>query len=220
VAVGAGAGRVAGVVGVQEVDAADDREHPVDGAGELLSRGVGVTGVEAEADLHVRLVIVDRLPQPGEGVEAPGDGVVAPGGVLDVERHLGLEHLDAPAPAPEPGRDAVLGVAWMDDHRGGADIRRGVAGLLEDLSRPVADVVPGRAHVDEIGSVDVQGYRRGPQLLRVVARRRLPPPLRIGQEDLYAIGAQGLGLVERVGGGDVSAHGELRGHHAASIVTL
>src|SRR4051794_38496102 len=31
VTIGAGAGRVAGVVGVQEVDLAGDREHPLDG---------------------------------------------------------------------------------------------------------------------------------------------------------------------------------------------
>ena len=79
VPVGAGVERVAAVVGVHEVDAAGDGQHAVDDAGQVLAAGVRVTGVEAEADAE----LADRVPQPGQPVEAAGHGVVAAGGVLD-----------------------------------------------------------------------------------------------------------------------------------------
>ena len=99
VAVGTGARRVAGVVRVQQVDAADDREHALDGVGKLLAGGVGVAGVEAEAELDVGLRRGHRLPQPGEGIEAARHGVVAAGGVLEVDRDLRLEHLEGARPS-------------------------------------------------------------------------------------------------------------------------
>ena len=84
---------------------------------------------------------VDRVPEPREGVESPGDRVLAAGGVLDADRDLGLEHLERAQPAADALGDAVLGVPGVDDHRGRADVGRGVAGLLQDLARAVADVV-------------------------------------------------------------------------------
>ena len=79
----AGVERALGVVGVDQVDPAGDRLDPVDEAEQLLAAGVGVAGVQAEADL----VVADRVPEPGQRVEPPGAGVVAAGGVLDQDRH-------------------------------------------------------------------------------------------------------------------------------------
>ena len=53
---------------------------------ELLAGGVGVAGVEAEAEVDPVVGVADRLPEPRQGVEAPGDRVVAAGGVLEQDR--------------------------------------------------------------------------------------------------------------------------------------
>ena len=82
VPVAAGVERVLRVVGVHQVDAAGDRLDPVDDVEQVLAAGVGVAGVEAEADAEV----ADRVPQPGERVEPPGARVVAARGVLDQDR--------------------------------------------------------------------------------------------------------------------------------------
>jgi hypothetical protein len=51
---------------VQQVDPAHDGEHALDGAGELLARGVRVARVEAEANLDVAVLLGDDLPQSAE----------------------------------------------------------------------------------------------------------------------------------------------------------
>src|SRR5262249_35704934 len=160
--------RVAGVVRVQQVDLPHDRSHPVDGIGEILSGRVGVTGVEAEADVHARLRLADGLPEQGEGVEAAADRVVPSGRVLDVDGDLRLEHLEGPRPAAHPLGNAVLGVAGVDDHGRRPDVRGRLAGLLEDLARSVADVVAGGADVDQVWGMDVERRLRRLQLLRVL----------------------------------------------------
>src|SRR4051794_24688265 len=162
-----------------------------------LAGGMRVAGVEAEAELDVGLGRGDRLPQPRQRVEAPGDGIVAAGGVLDEDGHVGLQHLERARPAADALVDAVLGVAAVDDHGGGAGLRGPVTGLLENLARPVADVAARRAHVDEVRRVDVQRHPGGPELVRVLARRRLGPALRVGQEDLDTVSAEAGGLLER-----------------------
>ena len=78
----AGVEGVLGVVGVDQVDPAGDRLDPVDQAEQVLAAGVGVAGVQAEADL----VVAERVPEPGQRVEPAGAGVVAAGGVLDQDR--------------------------------------------------------------------------------------------------------------------------------------
>ena len=213
-AVGAGACGVAGVVGVQEVDAADDPQDPLDRSGELLARRVRVAGVEAEPERELGLRVRDRLPQAREGIEAARHRVIATRRVLEIQRHRGLEYLERPGPAADPGLDPVLGVARMDDHRRGVDLRRRVAGLLEDLARPVADVVPRRADVYEVRGVHVEGQCRLPKLGGVAPLRRLLPALRIGEEDLHAVGAERLRLRQRLGRGHVGADGGFRGGHA------
>ena len=62
--------------------------------------------------------------------------MVAAGGVLEVHRHLRLEHLERPRPATDARLEAVLGMAGMDDHGDRADGGRGLAGLGEDLREP------------------------------------------------------------------------------------
>jgi hypothetical protein len=96
----------------------------------------------------------------------------------------------------------------VDDHGRGADLRRGVAGLLEDLPRAVADVVLGRTDVDQVGSVDVDVDRGGAELIRVGAGRRLAPGLRMREEDLNGLGADRLRLGEGLCGGEMSADRE------------
>ena len=109
---------------------------------ELLAGGVGVAGVEAEADLEPPR----RRPQtasqrPRQGVEPPGDGVVAAGGVLDVDRDLGLEHLQRPRPAARlPRRSRPRRGRGGRSPPSAPTVGGRVAGLLEDLARAVADV--------------------------------------------------------------------------------
>src|SRR5882762_7929057 len=58
VPVGPGVERVAAVVGVDEVDAAGDRPHPIDDAVKLLAAGVRVAGIEDEAGIE----LADHVP--------------------------------------------------------------------------------------------------------------------------------------------------------------
>ena len=97
VAVAARAVAVLGVVAVDQVDAAGDGQDALGGADQLLAGGVGVAGVEAEADAAV----ADVVPEPGDGVEVAGHGVVAAGGVLQVDGHVGLELVQRLDPAHE-----------------------------------------------------------------------------------------------------------------------
>src|SRR5262245_50262717 len=80
--VAAGVEGVLRVVRVDEVDAAGDRSNPLDQVDQLLTAGVRVARVEAEA----RAKLSDRVPQPRDLVELAGAGVVAAGGVLDQYR--------------------------------------------------------------------------------------------------------------------------------------
>src|SRR5690606_23775457 len=81
-------GRVARVVEVEQVDAARDRASALDGVGQVLARGVRVAGVEAEADLDIRLRDVHGLPELRQRVEAPRDRVVPARRVLEVHGNL------------------------------------------------------------------------------------------------------------------------------------
>ena len=92
-----------------------------------------------------------------------------------LERHLGLEHLQGAKSAPGPVLDVVLGVPAVDDHRGGADLGGGVAGLLQDLARAVSDVVARRADVDQVGRVDVEGQARAYERAPGFSGDRAPP---------------------------------------------
>ena len=93
-------GRVARVVGVQQVDPPDDREHPLDRVARAPRRRRGRGRCRSRSRARrPSSAVDDRLPEPGERVEAPRDRVLAAGGVLDQDRDLGLEHLERPQPA-------------------------------------------------------------------------------------------------------------------------
>ena len=109
-------------------------------------------------------------------------------------RGVGLEHLERAQPAARALGDVVLGVAAVDDHRLGAELGRGVAGLLEDLARAVADVRLRRADVDQVRRMHVDVDRAGADLVGLGVGRGLAPRPGVGQEDLHAVGVQ-------VGGG-------------------
>ncbi len=100
VAVAARAGLVLRVVAVDQVDAARDALDALDRVDQGLAGRPGVARVEAEADAGV----ADVVPQPADRVEVAGHGVVAAGGVLEEDRHLGLDRVDALAPALEARR--------------------------------------------------------------------------------------------------------------------
>src|SRR5690606_8112888 len=148
VAVAARPRRVLGVVAVDEVDAAGDGLDALDGVDQPLAGGPGVAGVEAEADAGV----ADVVPEPGDGVEVAGHGVVAAGRVLQVDRDVGLEGVEALAPAGEAGLGLVVGgdVPAVDDDRGRADLGGGVAGLLQHLAGGDPHPVVGRRQVDDV----------------------------------------------------------------------
>jgi hypothetical protein len=155
-----------------------------------------VAGVEAEADARV----ADLVPQPGDGVEVAGHGVVAAGRVLEVDRHLGLDGVDALAPTVEPGAGLVVrgDVAPVDDDGPGPDLGSRVAGLLEDLARRDADLVVGRGQVDQVGRVDVDRGGRGPEGVGILPGLGLAPALGVAEEDLDDVGVLGGGGGERV----------------------
>ena len=196
VAVAARAGPVLGVVGVDQVDPATDRLDPVDDAVQLLAAGMGVAGVEAEAQPGV----ADQVPQPGQGVEAAGHGVVPAGGVLEQHRHLGLELVERLSPADEALVlvAAVGDVAAVDDHPGRTQRGRALAGLGQQLARGDPDAVVGGGQVDPVGGVDVHDHVGGGQLGRVRAGRWHLPALGVAEEELHAVGAAGRPLAEGV----------------------
>ena len=212
-AIGAGARRIARVVGVDEVDPPDDRLDPVDRVGQVLAGGMGVAGVEAESDGDVGLGRRHRIPEQRERVEPARDGVVAARRVLEVHGHVGVQHLERPRPAAHAGLDAVLGVAGMDDDRHRTDRGSRFACLLEDLARSVADVALRRADIDQVRGVDVDRDVGVAQLVCVGPRGRPLPALRIGQEDLDAVGSERRGGLERALRFDVGADLGLRRCH-------
>ena len=144
VPVGAGVELVAAVVGVHEVDAAGDGQHPVDDADQILAAGVRVAGVEAEAGTE----LADRVPEPGQPVEAPGHRVVAAGGVLDQDRQPEATLVGGAgerlAPVVEADRGIVAGVhvPAVHDQPLRADLGCGRLGVLaEQLAAGDADAV-------------------------------------------------------------------------------
>src|SRR5437762_6533487 len=200
---------------MREVDPADDREHPLERIRGLLPRGGGVAGVEAEPDPDGGLRRAHRPPETREGVAAARHRMLAAGRVLDVERDLALEHLKRSRPAADARLDPVLRVARVDDDGGGLDLPGRLAGLLEDLSRAVANVAPRRADVDQVGRVDVKRRGRGAQLGRVGTRPGLLPPLRVRQEHLHAVRSERECLLQGVIGRHMRSDGWLHAHRAS-----
>ncbi len=143
----------------------------------------------------------------------------SPPAVFSISRGTSLSRqLEGAHPTTHSLCDVVLGVSGVDDHSRRADLCGRVARLLEDLARAVADVVPRRADVDQVRGVGVERQGGGAQLLSVVPRGWLLPALRVGQEDLDAVGVQALGRLQRRSGGDVCPDDHfLRRHRADSL---
>ena len=176
------------VVGVDQVDAAGDRLDPVDDAEQVLAAGVGVAGVEAEADV----VLADRVPQPGQRVEPAGAGVVAAGGVLDQDRGgeaavvLPRTRRSCASCRSRSSSSSPVSTCPPWTIRPLAPTSAAACGVAEQqLAARDADAVVERRDVDQVGRVDVDvdvrrraAPRRRPRLGRLVA-------LRVGEEELH-----------------------------------
>jgi hypothetical protein len=207
---------ILGVVGVDEIDAPCRRLGSVDHAEQLLTAGVKVAGVQAEADV----VAPDRVPEPRDGVDAPGHRVVAAGGVLDQDRHRHVDALERLAPVVEPDlRVVVLGhVTAVDDQRPGTDGRRGIDVLLQQLAARDPDPVVRRGDIDEVRRMHVQvdaGLGRG-RTQRFgsawIGHDRRLVPLRVAEEELRQVRPPNRGFRERIGLVDVSPECEALSH--------
>jgi hypothetical protein len=191
---------------VQQFDAANDRDHTLDRVAQIFTRSIGMTRIEAEADPDIGRDGMDRVPESGEVVEPPRDRVPSACGVLDEEGDGRLKPLERPQPSSDTLLDSVFCVAGMDDHRRGAHIGRSVARLLEEPAPESATGRDGRADIDEVGGMHVDGQRRRLKRGGVWVRRRLLEALRVGHEDLDAIRAERFGLREWVNAWHVSAN--------------
>ena len=204
---------------MDQVDAAGDLADVLDHRLERVAAGVGVAGVEAEADVLRALGGGDGLPDTGDPVEVARHRVVAAGRVLDQERDLDVGRLDRLAPVVEAlGRVVVLvDVTAVDDQPLRADLGRGVHVLLEELAARDADPVVRRGHVDDVGRVDIEidagllgaGLESGCAL--GVGHHRALVGLRVAEEELHQARAargrlgDGVGLVYV--GTDRNSHG-------------
>jgi hypothetical protein len=93
----------------------------------------------------------------------------------------------------------------VDDHPGRVDGRGGLAGLLQDLARSVADVRLRRADVDQVGGVDVDIERRLAKLGGLGVGRGLLVGAGVGEEDLQAVGVELGGGVRELSAADVGS---------------
>src|SRR5690606_7043306 len=94
VPVRAGAGLVAGVVGVDQVDAPRDRADVGDGGGQVDPARPGVARVEREPDVLGATGLLDGSPELLDPFETPRHRVVAAGSVLDEYRDVRLQRVD------------------------------------------------------------------------------------------------------------------------------
>ena len=144
VPVAARAGRVLGVVGVDEVDPAGDRQHAFDDADEVLAARVRVAGVEAEADVVDVSAITSQSRASASNRRAiawsPPAVFSMSTGTVDSSRSNVLRQLS------KPDLDVVVGadVPAVDDHRRARrSSRRHRALVCEDLAAGDADLVVG-----------------------------------------------------------------------------
>ena len=200
---------------MHQVDPAGDRLHPVHHGGELVAAGVGVAGVQAEADLPGTLAVpvpgrrlaevTDRVPQAGQGGHAPGHRVVAARGVLDQQRDRARDplHRLAPVVVADVVGHAAGHVTAVHHEALRPDGRRGLQLLGEKLAAGDPDPVVRARHVDAVRRVDVRVHARRRQRVaqsrRVTARKgRRVPALRVAEEELDDVGAGGVHHRQRV----------------------
>ena len=165
-----------------------------------------MAGVEAEADPVAPIDRRERRPQPVDRLEPAGHGVPSSRGVLDEDRHRGVEPGHGLRPVLVAGPGVVLGgdVPAVDDDPERAEFGRHVDVLLEQSAARHADAVVGAGHVDDEGRVDDERQPsvggRAPQRLRaapVGEDGALPAP-RIAEADLDDVGAARRGLADGV----------------------
>ena len=199
VPVAAGAVRVPAVVQVDQVDPPGDRPDVVDDGRQVPAGGPRVAGVEHEAGAE----LAHRVPEPGDRLQLPRHRVAAAGRVLDEQRQgetavlrLVRERL---APVVDPHGRVVLGqdVTAVHDHPAGADRRGRLRVLGQQLPARNADPVVGGGHVEHVRRVDDHHDVALQQLVGVRAWFRALVALRVGQEDLHAVGVHLGGPGER-----------------------
>jgi hypothetical protein len=165
-----------------------------------------VTGVQAEPDLAaVAGTLVDRVPQPGDGVKRPGHRPVTARGVLDQHRQRPLDTLGDLAPILGARGGVGLGgdVAAVHDQPARADRRGRLELLLEQLTAGDTNPVVGARDVDHVGRVNVDVHPRlrvrVPDSRRIATRDDRPlPPLRVAEEELRRVRSARGRLGQRV----------------------
>ena len=161
VAVGAGAGRVARVVGVQEVEPAGDRERALD----RVARAPRRRRARGRCRSRSRARPGRRRPPSASQSRASASKrratAFSPPAVFSISTGTSDSSISS-VRGQRPTPSAIPSSAWpaWTITAVGADRGRRVAGLLEDLARAVADVRLRRADVDQVGRVDVDADRR------------------------------------------------------------
>ena len=204
VVVAPGTGRVAGVVAVDQVDAAGDGPNILHHGGQIQAGGVRVAGVQAEPDVAQVVGAVEGGPQVADGFEVSHHRFLAARGVLDQDRHLQVEAVDALAPVVVALLLVLVGgdVPAVDDHPARPDPGGRVDGLLQQFPRRDADAIVGGGDVYDVRGVHVEpdpgvgGLRPqggGP----VAGDCGFPPRLRVTEGHLGDVRPQGDGLRNR-----------------------
>ena len=170
---------------------AGDREHALDRVAEVLAGRVRVAGVEAEAERRRRSRRRRSRPRASPGRRSGG------------RRRCRRRRCSRSGPGPRSRASRACAASGRRPRRcrprrgrrarsppSAPMLGRGVAGLLEDLARAVADVVARRADVDQVGRVDVDADRESRSSAALGLGRRLLPALRLGEEDLDAVGSE------------------------------
>ena len=192
VPVAAGAGRVAAVVQVHQVDPAGDRADVVDGGRQVPAGGPGVAGVEDEPGAE----LADRLPQPGD--RRPGRG---PSRCR--RRRCSRSAAAAGSRRPSAWRAKVL--RQLSTPTAGSSLASTWPPCTTSPSAPIAAAACAcSAEQLAAGDADAVVRRRHVEHVRARGRRPVTSParsasasgrglrrlaaLRIGQEDLHAVG--------------------------------
>ena len=209
VPVGAGVERVAAVVGVHQVDAAGDRQHPLDDAGQLLAAGVARGRCRGRSRApysptasHSR---ASRSKRRAIALSPPAVFSIRIGSGKPPSSACARERL---APVVDADRRVVAGVdvAAVHDQPLRADLARprrraGRAACGSGCGCGCSCV----ATLTHVRRVDVDRQVAGPQRVGLRVLDRLLPALRVGEEELDDLGACGLGGGNRVGRVDVRA---------------
>src|SRR5699024_8822772 len=103
--------RIAGVVGVHQVDPASGAADAFGETVQLFTRGPRVAGVEAEADLDAVLTRKHLGPRFRDPLRPAGDGAVAAGSVFDEDGYSHLDGVERLAPIVIP--DGHIGISHM-----------------------------------------------------------------------------------------------------------